>query len=100
MPSKLVRISDMKAVDGAQVNKEYCTLSYSWNQSGKVIKDKTSKKSKRIDEDKHKIILPEKSNIKRVQNFIQYMGIKDHVRYVKFEGIIQQLCQQFTIHYL
>ncbi|KAI9251360.1 hypothetical protein BDA99DRAFT_541352 [Phascolomyces articulosus] len=58
MPTKLVRISDMKVVDGSQVNEGYCTLSYSWNQSGDMVLDKTTGKYKRIDEGKHEIISP------------------------------------------
>ncbi|KAI9251464.1 hypothetical protein BDA99DRAFT_541452 [Phascolomyces articulosus] len=83
MPTKLVRISDMKAVDGSQVNEGYCALSYSWNQSGDILFDETTGKSKRIDEGKHKII-----------------RIYGSYEYVKFEVIIQEICQQFNIKYI
>ncbi|KAI9271558.1 hypothetical protein BDA99DRAFT_500377, partial [Phascolomyces articulosus] len=56
MPTKLVRISDMKVVDGSQVNEGYCALAYSWNQSGDILIDKTTGKYKRIDEGRHEII--------------------------------------------
>ncbi|KAI9247669.1 hypothetical protein BDA99DRAFT_591784 [Phascolomyces articulosus] len=56
MPTKLVRISDMKVVDGYQVNKGYCALSYSWNQSGDILLDEKTGKYVRIDEGEHKII--------------------------------------------
>ncbi|KAI9274713.1 hypothetical protein BDA99DRAFT_533330 [Phascolomyces articulosus] len=42
MPAKLVRASDMKVVDGSQVNEGYCALSYSWNQSGDIVLDETT----------------------------------------------------------
>ncbi|KAI9271525.1 hypothetical protein BDA99DRAFT_534011 [Phascolomyces articulosus] len=44
MPTKLVRISDMKVVDGSQVNEGYCALSYSWNQSGDILIDGKTEK--------------------------------------------------------
>ncbi|KAI9253528.1 hypothetical protein BDA99DRAFT_563104 [Phascolomyces articulosus] len=61
MPTKLVRITDMKVVNGSQVHEGYCALSYSWNQSGEVIKDNITGKSKRVDQGKHKIITFEKA---------------------------------------
>ena len=58
MPSYLVRTSDMKVVKGSEVNEGYCTLSYSWNQSGEIRKNAITGKSYRVDEGKHKIIFP------------------------------------------
>ncbi|KAI9271628.1 heterokaryon incompatibility protein-domain-containing protein [Phascolomyces articulosus] len=83
MPTKLVRISDMKVVDGSQANESYCALSYSWNQSGDMVLDETTGKYKRIDKGKHRIFRSD-----------------DHYEYVKFEGLIQQICQQFNIKYI
>ncbi|KAI9268228.1 hypothetical protein BDA99DRAFT_359463 [Phascolomyces articulosus] len=83
MPTKLVRISDMKVIDDAQVSEGYCALSYSWSQSGKIVKDERVGKYTRMDEGKHKIIY---SN--------------DSYEYVKFEGMVQYICQQFNIKYI
>ncbi|KAI9272745.1 hypothetical protein BDA99DRAFT_533583 [Phascolomyces articulosus] len=83
MPAKLVRISDMKVVSGSQVNEGYCALSYSWNQSGDILYDEIAGKYKRIDKGKHRIFRSDY-----------------HYEYVKFEGIIQQICQQFNIKYI
>ncbi|KAI9278577.1 hypothetical protein BDA99DRAFT_567277 [Phascolomyces articulosus] len=114
-PTKLVRISDMKVVDGSQVNEGYCALSYVWNQSGDIIlldqqqkitpgvgkkENNNIKEYKRIDKGKHKIISPTKYTIKKAVNFIQYNGIVGNVKYVQFEGIIQKICQQFNIQYI
>ncbi|KAI9271670.1 hypothetical protein BDA99DRAFT_556892 [Phascolomyces articulosus] len=120
MPTKLVRISDMKVIDGSQVNEGYCTLSYSWNQSGDMVLDKTTGKYKRTDEGKHKIIFYDNiypdmiipyhktfNNMKfnkiyevfAIMEFYNYCFTKT-IKYVKFEGIIQQICQQFNIKYI
>ncbi|KAI9278780.1 hypothetical protein BDA99DRAFT_567435 [Phascolomyces articulosus] len=74
MPTKLVCISDMAVVDGSQVNEGYCALSYSWNQSGSFFYNPFRRKY---------IIRPD-----------------GNCEYVKFEGIIQQICQQFNIKYI
>ncbi|KAI9271701.1 hypothetical protein BDA99DRAFT_569506 [Phascolomyces articulosus] len=120
MPTKLVRISDMTVVNGSQVNEGYCTLSYSWNQSGDIVLDETTGKYKRIDEGKHEIIsydniypdmiIPYYKTLdnKRFNKIYQVLVIMDGqnyyfsktVQYVKFEGIIQQICQQFNIKYI
>ncbi|KAI9247688.1 hypothetical protein BDA99DRAFT_609220, partial [Phascolomyces articulosus] len=103
MPTKLVRISDMKVIDGSQVNQGYCALSYSWNQSGDILISETTGKYKRIDEGKHEIISPIKVSYgKRIINSFRHKKTKYKytVRYVKFEGIIQQICQQFNIKYI
>ncbi|KAI9250133.1 hypothetical protein BDA99DRAFT_608442, partial [Phascolomyces articulosus] len=65
MPTKLVRISDMKLIRGSQVHEGYCALSYSWNQSGDSVLDQVTGKEKRIDEGKHKIIFPFEKKIRR-----------------------------------
>ncbi|KAI9251525.1 hypothetical protein BDA99DRAFT_575229, partial [Phascolomyces articulosus] len=121
MPTKLVRISDMKVVDGSQVNEGYCALSYSWNQSGDILIDETTGKYKRIDEGKHKIIsydnifpdmiIPrykisdDNKKLDRIYQVLEIMEDKNYylsktVQYVTFEGVIQQICQQFNIKYI
>ncbi|KAI9253533.1 hypothetical protein BDA99DRAFT_540787 [Phascolomyces articulosus] len=128
MPSKLVRISDMTVVYGSQVNEGYCALSYSWNQSGDIQRDDHGKYT-RIDEGKHKIIsydnffpcmifsrskvainyddLPfyEWRRLEKIYHVLKIVDDKNYyftktIQYVKFEGIIQQICQQFNIKYI
>ncbi|KAI9276797.1 GPI-GlcNAc transferase complex, PIG-H component-domain-containing protein [Phascolomyces articulosus] len=140
MPSKLVRISDMKVVHGSRVNEGYCALSYSWNQSGGILRQRGTRKCKRIDEGHHKIIFPSTNSfspseektpdkntilpedvipyarthknakldkIRRVLTIIHnvnYLAKKEEynrcVKYVKFEGLIRQICRQFNIKYI
>ncbi|KAI9271887.1 hypothetical protein BDA99DRAFT_595139 [Phascolomyces articulosus] len=129
MPTKLVRISDMKVVNGSQVNEGYCALSYLWKQSGDILLDETIGKYVRIDEGKHKIIFYDDifpdmiipyqkiwidykyGSIKtwsKLSKMYQVLEIIDNenyyftktIKYVKFEGIIQQICQQFNIKYI
>ena len=42
MTSYLVRTSDMKVVQGSEINEGYWMLSYSWNQSGEIIKNEAT----------------------------------------------------------
>ncbi|KAI9250190.1 hypothetical protein BDA99DRAFT_575536, partial [Phascolomyces articulosus] len=120
MPTKLVRISDMKIVNGSQVNGGYCALSYSWNQSGDIKLDKTTGKSQRIDEGKHQIIsydtifpdmiIPQyktdwNKRLQKIYRVFKIMEDKNYyfsktIQYVKFEGIIQQICRKFNIKYI
>ncbi|KAI9276647.1 hypothetical protein BDA99DRAFT_554610 [Phascolomyces articulosus] len=112
MPSILVRSSDMKVVNGSQILKGYYALSYSWNQSGKIIYNTFRDRHIRVDKGKHKIIFsddedkiisPNKKNIIRSWNKIQNKhgdDVLNNTKYVKFEGIIQQICQQFNIKYI
>ncbi|KAI9258803.1 hypothetical protein BDA99DRAFT_102132 [Phascolomyces articulosus] len=132
MPTKLVRISDMKLVYSSQVNEGYCALSYSWNQSGDMVLDKTAAKYRRVDEGKHKIVFckhidPKKivydgeikfvhdlidedrmdkvKRLKKIRNVLeilddQYSHLINDMKYVKFEGIIQKICQEFNIKYI
>ncbi|KAI9250186.1 hypothetical protein BDA99DRAFT_575533, partial [Phascolomyces articulosus] len=58
MPTKLIRTSDMKVVYGSEVHEGYCALSYSWNQSGRILKHTVTGEIKRIDKAKHRIIYP------------------------------------------
>ena len=98
MPTYLVRTSDMKVVQGSQVHEGYCTLSYSWNQSGEIVINETSKKShRRIDEGKHKIILPAKIVRKKPRG---RKRIPRKIKYVKFEGLIQKICKDFNVKYI
>ncbi|KAI9271537.1 hypothetical protein BDA99DRAFT_594509 [Phascolomyces articulosus] len=120
MPTKLVRISDMKVVDGSQVNEGYCALSYSWNQSGDILLDEKTGKYKRIDEGKHNIISYDDIYPDMIIPFYEAVYTDDSIKiyqvleimddnnyyftktvqYVKFEDIIQQICQQFNIKYI
>ncbi|KAI9244204.1 hypothetical protein BDA99DRAFT_610226 [Phascolomyces articulosus] len=93
MPNKLVRVSDMQAVDASQLNEGYCAISYSWNQSGHIFLDEKDGKYKRKDEGKHVLIRSRGS-------------INDHAIYsvdeeeVRFTDIIQQICRDIRIKYI
>ncbi|KAI9271653.1 hypothetical protein BDA99DRAFT_556877 [Phascolomyces articulosus] len=128
MPSKLVCISDMKVVDGSQVNEGYCALSYSWNQSGDIKLDDNGKYV-RVDDGKHKIIsydnifpdmiIPQykvplnykyesietRSKLSKIYHVLEIIDGENYnltkaTKQVKFEGIIQKICQQFNIKYI
>ncbi|KAG2219336.1 hypothetical protein INT45_006869 [Circinella minor] len=97
MPSYLVDTYDMRLVKGSDVDQGYCTLSYSWNQSGEILIDKTTGKSSRLDQGKHEIIFPESA----LQENSEYQEqTLDEVKYVKFEGLIQEICRDFGIRYI
>ncbi|KAI9278198.1 hypothetical protein BDA99DRAFT_577603 [Phascolomyces articulosus] len=100
MPTKLVRISDMKVVEGSHIKEGYCTLSYSWNQSGDSVVDPITGKEKRLDEGKHQLVFSPLSTLQHVYYKMQNNDIPDTSKHVLFEGIIQHMCQQFNIHYL
>ncbi|KAG2220651.1 hypothetical protein INT45_014081 [Circinella minor] len=120
MPTKLVRISDMQVILGSQVNEGYCALSYSWNQSGDIItmnNRNNTKKNARVDRGKHIIAenlttfmtstTHNRSTLKgritrKLKQYIRrdYQGKNNNKRYVTFESIIQQICQDFNIKYL
>ncbi|KAI9271495.1 hypothetical protein BDA99DRAFT_533983 [Phascolomyces articulosus] len=128
MPTKLVRISDMKVVDGSQVNEGYCALSYSWDQSGDIQQDDNGKYV-RVDDGKHKIIsydgifpdmiipryktpvvynyriIERGSKLEKMYYVLKIIDDENYyfsktIQYVKFEVIIQQICQQFNIKYI
>ncbi|KAI9269118.1 heterokaryon incompatibility protein-domain-containing protein [Phascolomyces articulosus] len=82
MPSKLVRIEDMRIVPGSQVKEGYCAISYSWNQSGDYVVDPKTKKHIRNDQGKHKVYLEPWSIM------------------TTFEGVIRKICQDFNIKYI
>ncbi|KAI9246748.1 hypothetical protein BDA99DRAFT_543223 [Phascolomyces articulosus] len=104
MPTRLLRISDLKLVEGSQVHEGYCALSYSRDQSGdRLLDEVTGKPKRRIDEGKHRIIRKRR----RVKEFYgtndddELDNEKDlEIKHVKFEGLIQQICLQFNIKYV
>ncbi|KAI7846551.1 hypothetical protein BDC45DRAFT_542785 [Circinella umbellata] len=49
IPRRLVRISDMKAIQGSKVNKGYCTIYYPWNQSAELVKNEATREIDRVD---------------------------------------------------
>ncbi|KAI9495630.1 heterokaryon incompatibility protein-domain-containing protein [Zychaea mexicana] len=97
MPTWLVRTSDLQLVRGCTVNEEYCTLSYSWNQSGENIVDKETGKSKRVDNGKHEIIYPART-IRRSPRGRKRLARQ--LKLVKFEQLIQQICKDFNVKYI
>ena len=97
MPNKLIRTSDMKVARGSQVNEGYCTLSYSWNQSGELVKNEVTGFSERYDRGRHKIVFPPRTMRKKPRGRVQ---TSRKAMFVKFEGIIQQICKDFNIKYI
>ncbi|KAG2219339.1 hypothetical protein INT45_006872 [Circinella minor] len=97
MPSYLVCISDMRVVKGAEVDEGYCALSYSWNQSGEVLINQSTGKSYRIDQGMHKIIFSGKTVQKKPRG---RKRTTDRSKFVKFEGLIQEICKDFNIKYI
>ncbi|KAI7853634.1 hypothetical protein BDC45DRAFT_570008 [Circinella umbellata] len=88
-PTWLVRVSDMQLVSGSSLtgDTQYHALSYSWNQSGEIIKrHSNSNKYDRIDDGKHTIISGWYKLRKR--------------KHVHFEAIIQRICKDFDIKYI
>ncbi|KAI8150387.1 hypothetical protein BJV82DRAFT_573535 [Fennellomyces sp. T-0311] len=96
-PSFLVRVSDMQKIRGCEADEGYYALSYSWNQSGDIIKD--GDEYHRTDDGRHKIVLygitEKSSNIQRLFKFLTRRS-----KYVKFEGLIQRVCQNFGVKYI
>ena len=97
MPKRLVRINDMKVVFGSEIDEGYCTLSYSWNQSGDMIEDKESGNCERSDQGKHQITCPARTVQKKLRG---RKRISRRVKFVKFEGLIQHICKDFNIKYI
>ncbi|KAI8137935.1 hypothetical protein BJV82DRAFT_717783 [Fennellomyces sp. T-0311] len=99
-PTWLIRTKDMKTVRGSDVQEPYYALSYSWNQSGDIFKDDDDgQKYTRIDNGKHEIIISQERKIKVPrEKVIDIIPAKR--RLVMFEGLIQEICQDFGIQYL
>ena len=97
MPSRLVRISDVKVIAGSEVHEGYCALSYSWQWCGDNIVDEASGKGKRNDEGKHRIIFPARRTKQKRRGRKRIHG---KIKFVKFEGIIQQICKDFNVKYI
>ncbi|KAI9276886.1 hypothetical protein BDA99DRAFT_494344 [Phascolomyces articulosus] len=89
IPTWLVRVSDMQLVPGSSIKEgtHYHALSYSWNQSGEIVKkDDGTNKYDRIDNKRHTIISG-------------WHKLRKH-KHVSFEGIIQRICKDFNVHYI
>ncbi|KAI8139998.1 hypothetical protein BJV82DRAFT_672096 [Fennellomyces sp. T-0311] len=89
-PAWLVRVSDMRRVRGSDVHEPYCALSYSWNQSGEIVKHEGQENYTRADNGRHEIILHRKI---LGQSF-------RWIQHVKFEKIIQRICKDFMFRYI
>ncbi|KAG2214929.1 hypothetical protein INT45_010573 [Circinella minor] len=87
----------MKVVEGSKVQEGYCALSYSWDQSGEIIKSEANEKSYRIDQGKHEIVYPAKTVRKKPRG---RKRIRRKVKFVKFEELIQEICKDFNIKYI
>ncbi|KAI9498859.1 hypothetical protein BDB00DRAFT_322961 [Zychaea mexicana] len=126
VPPRLVRTSDMSIVPGTEAHKQgYCALSYPWNWSGDIVV-RGKENSIRVDRAKHRLIFhPLATPAAAVgesqqQANVIYNSERDStssdaiddpqqqqqqdqrcsVHYVKFEGVIQQICKGFDIHYI
>ncbi|KAI9488003.1 hypothetical protein BDB00DRAFT_933074 [Zychaea mexicana] len=97
MPSKLLRVSDMRVIQGSSVSEGYCALSYSWNWSGEIIVDEVTGTTRRVDHGRHRIIFPAKRVPRRPRGRKRKPR---RVKYVQFEGIIQQICKDFNVRYI
>ncbi|KAI8138879.1 hypothetical protein BJV82DRAFT_673226 [Fennellomyces sp. T-0311] len=104
-PTWLVRVSDMQVVPGASVNEHYWALSYAWSQSGQITKK--GEDFERVDEGKHEIITYKtQKNIEQEdwqgkrRNAYETDLESKTTRNVKFEGLIQKICQDFGIRYI
>ncbi|KAI9255653.1 hypothetical protein BDA99DRAFT_539801 [Phascolomyces articulosus] len=97
IPDRLVRVSDMKVIEGKDAKEGYCTLSYAFKQSGEITVEENSDKLKRIDEGKHRIIFPAKTIRVKPRG---RKRLPPKIKYVTFEGLIQHICQDFNIKYI
>ncbi|KAI8143278.1 hypothetical protein BJV82DRAFT_657230 [Fennellomyces sp. T-0311] len=98
-PTRLVRVEDMEIISGSDVNEPYWALSYSWNQSGKIIPG--DDEDERIDEGQHEITAYEThtyNNWRGKFKAVDAGTIKK--RFVTFECLIQQICLDFDIKYI
>ncbi|KAI8137920.1 hypothetical protein BJV82DRAFT_717776 [Fennellomyces sp. T-0311] len=94
-PSRLIRTSDMAVVRGSDVHAPYYALSYSWEQSGIIVQGDDSENSARVDNSKHHIISHPKNKEDE-----QVSSVPVNTRSVTFEGLIQQICQDFDFQYI
>ncbi|KAI8148347.1 hypothetical protein BJV82DRAFT_263293 [Fennellomyces sp. T-0311] len=105
-PTSLVRVSDMQVVPGSTVNEHYWTLSYSWNQSGKIIRV-GAEEYDRIDEGKHTIVsykiqqsIGQEDGQGKQRIVYEIDPESKSVRRGKFEDTLQQVCKDFAIRYI
>ena len=106
MPTKLVRVSDMKVLPGSQVSKAegYCAISYAWNQSADVNQNEITGEYSRIDLGRHKIIFPEGGRTptrreEKSKGYILNPPANETIKIVKYEYVVQQICKDFGIKY-
>ncbi|KAI7847521.1 hypothetical protein BDC45DRAFT_541811 [Circinella umbellata] len=89
-PTWLIRMSDLVKVPGKEVTETgYCALSYAWTWSGEKFTNETTGHPEVRDEGKHKIITTVQKDNGTVLS-----------RDVKFESLLQQICQDFKVEYL
>ncbi|KAI8138216.1 hypothetical protein BJV82DRAFT_717613 [Fennellomyces sp. T-0311] len=90
-PTRLVRTSDMTVVPGTDAIGGYCAFSYSWNWSGDIVV-RGKENNIRYDKCKHQIVYHNVDNTTDED--------KERVESVKFEKVIQKICQDFGIQYI
>ncbi|KAI8143020.1 hypothetical protein BJV82DRAFT_713694 [Fennellomyces sp. T-0311] len=108
-PTWLVRVSDMQVVRGASVDGHYWALSYSWNQSGKLV-HQGGEEYERIDQGQHQITeyrrIPGNTTetswgpSTRVMTDTDFDPETASTKFVTFEGLVQQICKDFGIKYI
>ncbi|KAI9268849.1 heterokaryon incompatibility protein-domain-containing protein [Phascolomyces articulosus] len=115
-PTYLVRTSDWKRVPGEEAKGGYITLSYVWEQSGKIVKKEGyDDEYVCIDEPEHRIIhrtllIPSSELRSPVLSFYQFFKphrhsilqrpIQPFVSRVTFKQLLQQICKNYQIDYL
>ncbi|KAI9264178.1 hypothetical protein BDA99DRAFT_559472 [Phascolomyces articulosus] len=113
MPTKLVRSTDMKVIDGSQVNERYCALYYSWNQSGDSYYGSVRDTCVRIDNDYYKIISTSTCVIAKfaisksewserlwtLEEAIERTSTKQHVRVLALVNLFPDIVDKIKIDY-
>ncbi|KAI9258027.1 hypothetical protein BDA99DRAFT_583621 [Phascolomyces articulosus] len=107
-PTRLVRVTDMEVIQGSELNNDehYCTISYSWGQSGDIVKIKNDITGNDdydcIDKGKHTIIdsPTKKVKIKGQSRGRRKIRIEPKIRHVKFQDLIQQMALDFGAKYI
>ncbi|KAI9251531.1 hypothetical protein BDA99DRAFT_541519 [Phascolomyces articulosus] len=88
MPTKLVRVSDMKVVYGSQVKTGYCALSYCWKQTGAIELDEITGQVQIQDYCTHKIASTDKTVDKILKKLHISKRLVFDIRHVYFKAML------------
>ncbi|KAI9489913.1 heterokaryon incompatibility protein-domain-containing protein [Zychaea mexicana] len=94
-PTYLIRTADWKRVPGAEAKNGYCTLSYCWEQSGRIVR-KANGEYECIDNGFHQIV----QTVRKHSSTGFWCRKKKVIKQVTYECLLQQLCKDFQIDYL